>query len=317
MFIGIASIVLVWPAWRSDPPPTVAGGVLLFTEHELPLGSKATGVEASTQSGGYGSWLQLKFTLGGSPRGERWYLVASGDWAPTEGLDLDNYCSRGNAAHRAGNVVTCDDDGAWGGSSAGEYRFNEGIAMAFEGQTYPISDSHDYYDRNTSVVITGTVEDPDQPIRVGIPYKERRPSTSGSNTSYGYSGILVDDFEYGWGPDHDGELNGPFDYTGYALSAERTPLYEVSIGDTEFSASAPIGDGAVTQANPVLDDPNRLRWTNEGGIADTYFTIHDARAEQRQAVRTFFAGIALSVSTALAVLLLERFLLLRDRRKPS
>jgi hypothetical protein len=264
-------------------------------------------------------WAVIRVRLDKKYVGLRWYAFASGQFAVPNGTDLLRYCAPGADATRiTSGIVKCSGAGV-SGSEDVEYHTTDKLGRVFSGKVYDVA-NYTGYERETSTLITGQYQPyyQDQPFEVWIPTESPKEYYVGPNRYRSVapiasvptsSSILVGE-EIGVAPPHVANFSGTL-----VLDTDGTPLASLAVDESELKVLENGSYGQIVWSSPPVDRPDRLTWTAKGqspGLV-AYQTVEPG-AQNRSNLRTFLAGIAVSLASAALLLLLEQYLAWRRLR---
>jgi hypothetical protein len=327
LIVAMASGFTAYHFWRQgfsskDNPPQAAGGLLMFTAE--PLGSRMYGTVAvnSYQTGFPGvSVLDLTLNFRNARPGTRWFIAASGQYAPRIDTPLAAFCPDTSAA-RLGAIVACRNNGTDGSRNV-TYNFEDHIGALDGRQIMRITDSLDGYIDTDAVILSGILARSPQDqssstltTRIIIPIQSPDSSQVGSDEYFAYAPIaIVDQGDFGTGAPL-GKITTAHPQAFFADSFSRTPVNYLSISSLSLSVDVGTRENQLTWASPPTVRAGQLRWRTKGqGIGTVKFTLHDPFAADRLSRDSFFAGIFVSITASALLLLLERLIEWWARRR--
>jgi hypothetical protein len=311
---GIAAYFVWRPGFSSnDDPPAAAGGLLIFTDGSLDSYIEAS-VEANTWQTGFTgiSMLELTLVFRNAHPGIRWFIAASGQYAPQIDMPLGAFCPDISAA-RSGSIIGCRNNFGHGSRDV-TYNFKDHIG-ALEGQEIKtITESLvGYIDTNT-VIVSGMLTRPYQyqlgsafSTTVFIPFQSPASTQIGSDKYFAYAPIAI-------GPPSDigtgatlGRITTADPSAFFADSFTRTPINYLPISSLTLSLDVGVGENQLSWASPPTVQSDQLEWRTTGqGVGPVKFTLHDPFAADRLSRDSFIAGVLVAIAASAFLMLLEK-----------
>jgi hypothetical protein len=311
---GIAAYFVWQPGFSSnDNPPEAVGGLLIFTDGSLDSYIEAS-VEANIWQTGFAgiSILELTLEFRNAHPGIRWFIAASGQYAPQIDMPLGAFCP-GISAVRSSSIIGCRNNSGYGLRDV-TYNFKDHIG-ALEGQEIKtITDSLvGYIDTNT-VIVSGILARPYQyqlgsslTASVFIPFQSPASPQLGSDKYFAYAAVAI-------GPSSDigtgaslGRIRNAHPSAFFADSFTRTPINYLPISSLTLSLDVGVGENQLSWASPPTVQSDQLEWSTTGqGIGPVKFTLHDPFAADRLSRDSFIAGVLVAIAASAFLLLLEK-----------
>jgi hypothetical protein len=315
--IGSGAWVLFDSAGATERPASPDGGLLILAD--APAGRAERlhvriSTDISDRPDGV-SVLVLNIEAPNAPVGTRFYVVASGQSAPTLDIDPIYFCTS-PFANAVGNRIRCRDDDILTNWRAVEYRFDDQLGYAVNHDLSEVID-FDGYDSGNAVTITGIFTDNDaESAKVWIPFKTpETPQVSGT-TYYSFASLFAGNLgDFGSGRslgrvDWDESETGGW---GFSLASQRTPADFLHVDELAVSAGQLHEGRQVSWSSPPVQQSDSLEWKVDRGIRNIAFSLVDPFWTNQLTIRVFVAGILISTGISLLVLLIERAVFDRGR----
>ncbi len=324
VYVFIATVVVVWGAilWQpgTGKPIQARGGLLFFADYTSPPHPWVVNIQSKIRPTGWTgiSEIHLELQFDRATSGQRWYIVASGQYRPSAAMPLAAFCNSGALAKRARDTISCVSGGAINGSEQIQYQFNGrlGGVGPSGNDIWSIEDFDGYLDGDATIV-AGVLSDPVAPSVVWIPFRTPLPATAGS-VQYGSFGSIAaaDAGDYGE-VSRIRSLPEMYASTGasFAIASSGRPVEEMEAGEVALTSEESLGARQIRWADPSTATPDRLIWRNDGGLGVMQFALQDPFVEEHLRQRAFLAGILMTLGlSALAAAALEFFVVVPVRR---
>ena len=307
----------MWPeGFTPRKPPSVAGGLLLLADSTEKVASDqaAASVKAELWETGWPdtSMLALTVEFAKPMPGLRWYVVVSGQYKPDSETNINAFCT-GPPGTRTGAVVRCPNYPS-AGSVDIEYRFGDRIGLIYEGGIYRITDMRGYID-NDATIITGRVAPPEYgqfyPTSIDIPIPTPDRTRLGSD-EYGSLALIGPRGGGGTGWDLNDSLGRlPAQYADTAAHlatvATKRPIRHIGMRPLQLRLYESLNTRNIEWASPPPDRSDQLTWdTREGNLGPISFLIHDPFEQNELVLRSFAAGVVVSIGVGVILFLIER-----------
>lgn len=304
-------------------PPSADGGLLFFIEAPLVNRIEAS-IDTNIDQTGYTNTSLLNVTVNfqNAYPGLKWFIAASGQYAPSAETALGAFCPGVTPASRLGSAIICRNNPFYGSSDV-TYRFADHIGAIDGRQIDKITDSFDGYIDADTVIVSGSLlgGQPGQPgsvlsTEITIPIQSPSPTQLGSDKYFAYAPIaVIDQGDFGTGPQL-GNVSSMKPQAYFADSATRLPINYLDITSSSLAIDVGSSISQLSWASPPTVQADELQWRSGGqGIGEVKFTLHDPFAADRLARNSFIAGIAVSIAASALLLLIEKTIeLIADRR---
>jgi hypothetical protein len=321
--VGLSVGFALWAsASLKDSPQPVSGGVLIFHDVEYAEPGTVWGQKADLdvemwQSGIPNvSILQITINFDSPLAGQKWYLVASGDYSVANSLSPSMYCRSGEGTAN-GDEIRCPST-----SDQPSMTFSFGEQLGFyEGERRIRASVVDLvgYDRSAMTVVRGVIPPSisgGSSVTVWLPVSTLQRSSVSGNTYLTFPPIGAPTTSFGAGPDLSVscELGETEDWPYVVLVSSCTQLNPIKITSTRFDPGIQLGTGSIQYASPVLAADDLLVWRVEGGLPQAQAWISDPFAANGVATTSFIAGLFISFGLSLIAVALDR-LLFRSQRE--
>jgi hypothetical protein len=323
VLIGAGALLLFDSAGATKRPENPNGGLLILADSptkgaaHLHANIKA---ELSNRTADGVSILELDIETPDAPIGTRFYLVASGQYAPTHDINPIYFCTLPNATVLA-NEIRCPDNDILSNWTAAEYRFNDKLGFALHHDLKEVTD-FDGYEPGNAVTITGILSSNHaDSAKVWIPFRTPDAAQVSGTRYYSYASLFAGNLgDFGSG-DSLGRVswdNSEVGGFGFSLASQRTPTDFLLVDKLAVSATGLQEGQQISWSSPEVDQPDSLQWNSAGGIRGITFGLVDPFSANRLTMNVFFAGVLLSTGISLLTLLIERVVFehRRARREP-
>lgn len=316
---GAASFFVWRQGYTSTANPrAVLGGISFFANTALGDYSTVSVTAEIRRTVDPGvSTINLNMNFPTARPGLRWFVAASGAYAPDLHIPLLNYCTNASA-HRTGRLITCRD-GLLSGSNDVTYNFADHIGSLQGRAINRITDSLDGYLDSDSVIVSGILtgelagaQTHGLVTRVIIPIRTLQPTQIGSDKYYAYPPIGATNIaDYGTGRPI-ARIKGPISRAFFADVFTREPINYIAIRSVTVHIDSNPPAAQLTWATPPSARANELVWrSSDHGSGLIRFSLHDPFAADRLSKNSFLAGILATIAASALLSLAERLI---DRR---
>ena len=308
----------------NDSPPQAAGGLLMFTAEPTSSNIQTAAVVVdSRKSDGFPgvSILEVTLEFEHARPGLRWYIAASGQYAPKINQPLVEFCADATVA-RTGSIIACQNNAGHGYRDA-TYNFKDHIGMLYGQQIRDLGDSLPGYIDTNTVIVSGilTKSYPIGPpgtlaTEIWIPFQTPASTTISSDTYFAYAPIAITSTgDFGEGALL-GQIDNPHSTALFGDSAAHMPLDYLQVSSLDLSVEADTGKDELTRASPPTVQSDQLEWHTTGnGIGAINFTFHNPFFADQLSRNIFIAGIFISIGASALLLLLEKLIEWRIERR--
>lgn len=310
----------IWPGFRGTGAGEAPVGGVLLLHDLLPFdddGVDVAGVRAEVQvrmwSTGYPevsiAELEIEFE---SPRvDDRWYVIASGDWAVSAERDLSLYCAYGDG-RMVGDRIEC---AAQAGNAAMAFRFDQELSnFTPDDQVTKSVRDYDGYDSDRVAVVSGAMPEKDaygrSAVTVWLPIATPSILSVSGDDFFALPPVGWFDSSYGSGPPLGEKCDSPPTplWALFMLTKTCAPVTYISVTNTSVDSGIELGNRAVEYASPDTVSDDALRWSVEGGFPGGRALVSDPFAQADESRRAFFAALVLSGGVSFLLLFAERWL---------
>jgi hypothetical protein len=308
----------------NDNPPHATGGLLMFTAEPTSSNIQTAAVVVdSRKSDGFPgvSILEVTLVFEHARPGLRWYIAASGQYAPKISMPLVEFCADATAV-RKGSIIACQNNAGHGYRDA-TYNFKDHIGMLYGRQIRDLGDSLPGYINTNTVIVSGILTN-SYPIgppgtlatHIWIPFQSPASAKIGSDTYFAYAPIAITSSgDFGQGALL-GQIANPHSTALFGDSAAHMPLDYLQVSSLNLSIETGTGKDELTQASPPTVQSDQLQWQTTGnGIGAISFTFHNPFVADQLSRNIFIAGIFISIGAAALLLLLEKLIEWRIERR--
>ena len=329
---AVASILMavagyaIWPGFSYlEPRGTLTGGLLLLHDPSF-YGPDGDGqraeIDAEMWETGVPGVTAMRLTIRfDSPASEdRWYVVASGDYAVKRHLDPFMYCLYGDGVEEEERIV-CS---AQAGNPAIELRFDQELGGAIGVAEVSRSvEEIDGYDRRLVTVLSGAMP-PDRgngiyEVELMIPIATPPRQIVGGDEFLAFAPVAARDQMWSSGPDLDKPCRLETGSHPAALAFTQTceTVTSVTSTVTMIDPGIEVGVRTVEYASPDTDSDDVVRWTMAGGFPGAQALVTDPFAQADESRRAFAAALVLSGAVSFGLLFVERLVFHRGGRRGS
>jgi hypothetical protein len=300
----------------NDSPPGATGGLLMFTAEPTGSTIQTAAVVVDSRKSGFPdvSILEVTLIFEHARPGLRWYLAASGQYAPKISMPLVEFCADATAV-RKGSIIACQNNAGHGYRDA-TYNFKDHIGMLYGRQIRDLSDSLPGYLNTNTVIVSGILTNSYQvgppgslATHIWIPFQPPVSTEIGSDTYSSYAPIAITSSgDFGEGALL-GQIASPHSTALFGDSADHMPLDYLQVSSLGLYIEAGTGQDELTRASPPTVQSDQLQWQITGdGIGPIDFTFHNPFADDQLSRNIFLAGIFISIGAAALLLLLEKLI---------
>jgi hypothetical protein len=302
----------------NDNPPHATGGLLMFTAEPTSSShfqTAAVWVDSRKSDGFPGvSILEVTLVFEHARPGLRWYIAASGQYAPKINMPIVEFCADATAVRR-GSIIACRNNAGHGYRDA-TYNFKDHIGMLYGRQIRDLGDSLPGYIDTNTVIVSGILTN-SYPIgppgtlatHIWIPFRSPASTKIGSDTYFAYAPVAITSGgDFGQGALL-GQIANPHSTALFGDSAAQMPLDYLQVSSLDLSIEAGAGKDELTRASPPTVQSDQLQWQTTGnGIGAISFTFHNPFIADQLSRDIFIAGICISIGATALLLLLEKLI---------
>lgn len=316
----------IWPGFSYlEPRRALTGGVLVLHDPEF-YGPEGEGQEAEIdaemwETGVPGvSTMRLTMRFDAPASEDRWYVVASGDYAVKRNLDPSLYCLYGDGIEEKGRIV-CS---AQAGNPAIELRFDQELGGAIGvAEVVRSVEEISGYDRRQVTVLSGAMPsdrgDGVYEVELALPIATPPRRIVGGDEFLAFAPIAARDQMWSSGPDLENpcRLEAGSHPAPLALTETCAPVRSVLSTVTKIDPGVEVGVRTVEYATPDTDSDDVVRWTMAGGFPGAQVLVTDPFARADESRRAFAAALVLSGAVSSGLLFVERLVFHRGGRSRS
>lgn len=316
---GFASFCFLKKGFFSnDNPPHATGGLLMFTAEPTSsqIPTAAVVVDSHKSDGFPGvSILEVTLIFEHARPGLRWYIAASGQYAPKINMPLPEFCADATAVLKS-SIISCRNNAGHGYRDA-TYNFKDHIGSLDGSQIRDVGDSLPGYINTNTVIVSGTLTK-SFPIgppgtlasEIWIPFRSPDSTEIGSDTYFAYAPMAINYYTLDLGPGAlIGQIANPHSTASFGDSAAHMPLDYLQVSSLDLTIEAGKGKDELARASPPTVQSDQLQWHTTGnGIGAISFTFHNPFVADQLSRDIFIAAIFISIGATALLLLLEKLI---------